>query len=182
MTRKSTTKKARRKRAGNALVVAKPHLSDEEYRVGPGCPPREFQFKKGQSGNPKGARRKTTSLAPDLKAQLERALSGKVAVMEGERERFMSKAAAGIERLVNAFAEGDRHARRDVIDLAQRLGVDLTAGRSQAIEKALQTPVSTEDQAVLTDFLQRHGKARDDAIEPQSTQSPDLSEQDPHGG
>ena len=103
MPRKSTAKKARRKLAGNALVVAKPHVSDEEYRVGPGRPPKEFQFKQGQSGNPKGARRKATSIAPDLKAHLERALSGKVAVMEGERERFVSKAAAGIERLVECI-------------------------------------------------------------------------------
>ena len=140
MPRKSTAKKARRKRklAGNALAVAKPPVSDEEYKVGPGRPPKEFQFKPGQSGNPKGARRKANLITPDLKAHLERALSGKVAVMEGERERFVSKAAAGIERLVNAFAEGDRHARRDVIDLAHRLGVDLTAGHSQAIEKALE--------------------------------------------
>ena len=124
MPRKSTVKKARRKLAGNALVAAKLPVSEEVYRVGPGRPPREFQFKPGQSGNPKGARRKANLIAPDLKTHLERALSGKVAVMEGERERLVSKAAAGIERLVNAFAEGDRHARRDVIDLARRLGVD----------------------------------------------------------
>jgi hypothetical protein len=29
--------------------------SENEYRVGPGRPPKEFQFKPGQSGNPKGA-------------------------------------------------------------------------------------------------------------------------------
>ena len=28
--------------------------SEKEYRVGPGRPPKEFQFKPGQSGNPKG--------------------------------------------------------------------------------------------------------------------------------
>jgi hypothetical protein len=43
---------------------------DQEYRVGPGRPPREYQFKPGQSGNPKGARRKPKSIAPDLKASI----------------------------------------------------------------------------------------------------------------
>jgi hypothetical protein len=37
------------------------------YRVGPGRPPKEFQFKPGRSGNPKGAKRKSPSIAPDLK-------------------------------------------------------------------------------------------------------------------
>ena len=181
MPRKSTAKKARRKLAGNALVAAKLHVSDEAYKVGPGRPPREFQFKPGQSGNPKGARRKATSIAPDLKAHLKRALSGKVAIMEGERERFVSKAAAGIERLVNAFAEGDRHARRDVIDLARRLGVDLTAGHGQAIDKALE-PIAAEDEALVADFLRRNQPDRDgddlDHSSPPSdqTEAPDHNE------
>ena len=55
-----------------------PDASAEEYKVGPGRPPREFQYKPGQSGNPKGARRKPPSIAPDLKLLLERALSTKV--------------------------------------------------------------------------------------------------------
>ena len=57
----------------------------EEYRVGPGRPPKEYQFKPGQSGNPKGAKRKA-SLAPDLKAMLERALNEKVKLRRGEKE------------------------------------------------------------------------------------------------
>jgi hypothetical protein len=44
------------------------------YRVGPGRPPREFQFKPGQSGNPKGARRTNPAMAPDLKTLLEQGL------------------------------------------------------------------------------------------------------------
>ena len=29
---------------------------DDGYKVGPGCPPKEYQFKPGQSGNPKAPR------------------------------------------------------------------------------------------------------------------------------
>jgi hypothetical protein len=96
-------------------------LSDQEYRVGPGRPPTEHQFKPGQSGNPKGARRKPRSIAPDLKALFERALSGKVTLRQGEQEKIITKAAAGIEQLVNQFAKGDRHARRDLLALAELL-------------------------------------------------------------
>ncbi len=34
----------------------------DEYKVGPGCPPREHQWKKGQSGNPAGSPKAKTNL------------------------------------------------------------------------------------------------------------------------
>ncbi len=37
--------------------------SDTQYKVGPGRPPREYQFKPGQSGNPNGAKREPASIA-----------------------------------------------------------------------------------------------------------------------
>src|SRR5215471_6422035 len=49
--------------------------SNEEYKVGPGCPPKEYQFKPGQSGNPKGAKRKAPPIALDLKFALERSVA-----------------------------------------------------------------------------------------------------------
>ena len=70
---------------------------------------------------------------------LQRALNEKVRLQQGERERIITKAAAGIAKLVDQFAIGDRYARRDVIALAGKLGVDLAAGHGDAIEKALAT-------------------------------------------
>ena len=104
-----------RKRSDAPLTTDPP---DQEYRVGPGRPPKEYQFKPGQSGNPKGARRKSTSIELDLKALFERALSGKVTLRQGEQEKIITKAAAGIEQLVHQFAKGDRYARRDLLALA----------------------------------------------------------------
>ena len=57
-----------------------------EYKVGPGCPPKEYQFKKGQSGNPRGAKRKVPSLVPDLKKLLEQVLGRKITVPVGGQE------------------------------------------------------------------------------------------------
>jgi hypothetical protein len=96
---------------------------DQEYRVGPGRPPKEYQFKPGQSGNPKGAPRKPESIASELGAILERSLNGKVTLRQGEKEKIVTKYAAGIEQLVTQFAKGDRHARRDLFQLVERLGV-----------------------------------------------------------
>jgi len=133
--------------------VSDPDGAGEGYRVGPGRPPREYQFKPGQSGNPKGARRKAPSLVPDLKAVLERALSKKVTLRQGEREQTVTLLTAGIEQLVAQFAKGDRHARRDLLDLAQKLGIDLKA----RVERALDTDFAAEDEALLADYLKRHG-------------------------
>ena len=129
--------------------------SGEEYRVGPGRPPKEYRFKPGQSGNPKGAKRKTPSIAPDLKALVERALNAKIKLRRGERDKIVTKAAAGTEELVDQFAKGDPRGRRDLILLCKTLGVDLT--NRKALEGALEDVLSAEDEALLADFVKRHG-------------------------
>ncbi len=148
---RTSHRRSRRQRAG---VARETDTTNEAYRVGPGRPPKEYQFKPGQSGNPRGAKPKT-SLAPDLKVMLERALNEKVPLRQGEQGQIMTKAAAGIAKLVNQFAEGDRHARRDLIALAGTLGVDLTAGQGKTIENALVAAFTADDEAIIADFLQR---------------------------
>src|SRR5262245_37441970 len=96
----------------SAIAPAQTDTSDQEYKVGPGRPPKEYQFKPGQSGNPKGAKRKPKSMAPDLKAALERALTKPIKLKQGENERTVTMAVAGIEQLVAQYVKGDRHARR----------------------------------------------------------------------
>ena len=80
----------------------------------------------------------------------------KVTLRQGEREKIITKAAAGIEQLVNQFAKGDRHARRDLLALAERLGVDLMAGRGDALEQSVAAALSANDEALLADYVRRH--------------------------
>jgi len=137
------------------------NAGDENYRVGPGRPPREFQFKPGQSGNPKGAKRKPPSAAAELKNRLERALQRKVKVRQGSTEKVVTLAEAGIEQLVSQFAKGDRYARRDLIVLAEKLGVNLAAGQED----------TASDQALLNEYVERHRAERDVQRDPVA---PDL--------
>jgi hypothetical protein len=130
----------------------------EHYRVGPGRPPRQFQWKPGQSGNPRGGRRKVSPIAPDLKVVLEQALGQKVTLKQGEKEQIVTMARAGIEQLVAQFAKGDRYARRDIMVLAQKLGVDLTAGYGKTIEQALTADLTEDDEALLADYVRRHAR------------------------
>ena len=177
MKRSSGRHRIRGRKRPNAPSL-KTDPSDQDYRVGPGRPPKEYQFKPGQSGNPKGARRKPRSIAPDLKALFERALSGKVTLRQGEQEKIITKAAAGIEQLVNQFAKGDRHARRDLFALAARLGVDLVAGPGEALAQSVAAALSANDQALLDDYVRRRAvqAACADEVDAPSRARSNLSE------
>ena len=180
MKRSSGGHRSRSRKRSNAPLSLKTDtsLSDQDYRVGPGRPPKEYQFRPGQSGNPQGARRKPRSIAPDLKALFERALSAKVTLRQGEQERFITKAAAGIEQLVNQFAKGDRHARRDLLVLAERFGVDLVAGQGAALEQTVAAALSANDDALLADYVRRQAVQPDrpDEIDAGSRPESNLSE------
>jgi hypothetical protein len=147
------------RRAAAAATAAATEASEQAYKVGPGRPPKEHRFKPGQSGNPKGAKRKPKSMAEDLKAALERALNKPIKLKQGEKERTVTMAAAGIEQLVTQYVKGDRHARRDLLALADRLGVDLVAGHQQAIQDAL----DTNHAAILSAYVQRQTNKVDTA-------------------
>ena len=125
------TRRSKRRRAGapSGTTIARQNASsDEKYRVGPGRPPREFQFKPGMSGNPKGAKPKS-KLLRDLRVLLARALNEKIKLRRGERAKIVTKLEAGFNELASQFSEGDHRARRDVFDFAAKLGIDLTADR-----------------------------------------------------
>jgi hypothetical protein len=130
---------------------AQTEMSGQEYKIGPGRPPIEYQFKPGQSGNPKGAKRKKPSIELDLKVALEQALNKTITLKQGEKERMVTLAVAGIEQLVAQFAKGNHQARRDLIALADKLGVDLMAGQRQAIQEAL----ATDQEAILATYVKR---------------------------
>jgi hypothetical protein len=142
---------ARGRRSSDSCAASRPAAMDEEYKVGPGRPPRAYRFKPGQSGNPKGANPKPPSIAPDLKRALECALNSTVKLKRGEKERTVTMAVAGIEQLVAQFAKGDRHARRDLIALADKLGVDLVAGEHKRVQEAL----ASNYRAILEAYVDR---------------------------
>jgi len=126
----------------------------KSYDVGYRRPPTKSRFKKGRSGNPTG-KRKRPSKSLDLRAQLERELNKKIKTRNGKQVRILTKGAAGIEKLVDQFAKGDRNARRDLIPLCDKFGVHLT--NREAIETALEDALSAKDEALLADFVKRHG-------------------------
>jgi len=122
----------------------------DTYKVGPGFPPNEHKWKKGcPSPYPKGRPRKVPSMKPDVKKALESALNEKVVITKDKKEVVLTKAALGIQQLVNQFAKGDRHARRDLFQYAAQLGVDLHA--KDIITEAL----GINEEAIVEAYVQR---------------------------
>ncbi len=182
MKRSSVRHRIRGRKRSNAPPSLSADPSDQDYRVGPGRPPKEYRFKPGQSGNPKGAHPKPRSIAPDLKALFERALNRKVTLRQGEQQKIITKAAAGIEQLVNQFAKGDRHARRDLLALAERLGVDLVAGQGPALEQTVAAALSANDEALLADYVRRRAVQADRAGQIDAGSRPRLERSRHHSG
>jgi uncharacterized protein DUF5681 len=150
----------------------------EECKVGPGRPPKQYTWKKGgPSPNPRGAPRKPQSMAPDLKRAFERALNKKVKLSDGEKKLVLTQGDAGIEHLARQFAKGDRHARRDVMAYADRLGIDFLASHKKTIEEAL--ALAPSYQTILDAFLARRtGETKVSAAAPVIA-PPELLDDDP---
>ena len=69
---------------------------------------------------------------------------------QGDRQRFITRWVAGLEQLSIQFAKGDRHARRDVLYFAEKLGVDLLKPT-----KAPDETLSADHQAILDAYVER---------------------------
>jgi hypothetical protein len=82
-----------------------------DYPIGYRKPPRQSQFKKGQSGNPSGRPKGTVNFA----TALDHALSAQVVVNEGGQRRTVSKLEATVTQLVNKATLGDPRATQQLL-------------------------------------------------------------------
>jgi hypothetical protein len=147
--------------------------ADEVYKVGPGRPPKEHQFKPGQSGNPAGAKRKAPSLIPDLRELFERAFNQKAKVTQGERERVITMWGAGMQQLSVQFARGDRHARRDAFWIAERLGSEFLTPT-----KAFDETLPADRQAILDAYVARQTDSKASSAPSPALAPPELLDDD----
>lgn len=80
-----------------------------EYEVGYGRPPKRTQFKKGQSGNPKGRPKATKSVG----TMLEEVFYRKIKVIENGKRQPVTMVEAILRQLVNGAVQGElRHIDR----------------------------------------------------------------------
>jgi hypothetical protein len=115
---------SRRRSTGDRDERARGREEDDDtlYEVGYRKPPVAHRFRKGQSGNPQGSKRKRgkTRRAKTLRAELIDELSQNIAVTEGGRRRRVPRQTALVKKLIADALSGDAKARAQLIQLANK--------------------------------------------------------------
>ena len=115
-----------------------------DYKIGYGKPPVGRRFQKGQSGNPRGPRRK------DLSALLTAALNEPAYAMIDGRRRKITKREAIVKQMVNESAGANLRATKMLFDMLKE--VEQKAGGAPPAEPAKLTPA---DREVIEMFVAR---------------------------
>ena len=119
-------------------------MSKDEYDVGYGKPPKDTQFKPGQSGNPKGRPKGIQNLSTDL----EQELGEKILVTEAGKSQPVTKQRAMIKSLFAKALKGDVRASNVLINLI----LGLEASRVAAGEDP---DMSAADMQILESYKKR---------------------------
>jgi Family of unknown function (DUF5681) len=118
-----------------------------EYKVGHRRPPREWCFKPGCSGNPKG--RPKGSRNPDT--VVSHILNGKIPVRENGRVRRITKFEAMVEATLLKAIKGDSRSANTMIGLMAKMN------QLAETETETTTLLPQDDAAIIADFLRRMG-------------------------
>lgn len=114
------------------------------YKVGYGRPPKLHQFKKGQSGNPKGRKPRVKNASTLLQIELDKFID----VRDGETERKITKREALITSLVNDAITNKPRARTELLKL-----LDVSPPPEPFV-------ANEDDDAALDEFLERMRRRR----------------------
>lgn len=103
-----------------------PDNDETLYEVGYRKPPLAHRFRKGQSGNPAGSKRKhgKARRGKTLRAELIDELGERIAVTEGGRRRHVPRQTALVKKLIADALGGDAKARAQLIQLANKSEVN----------------------------------------------------------
>lgn len=112
--------------------------------VGYGRPPQATQFKKGQSGNPRGRPKGSRPVG----ALLQDILGQRIAVTENGKTRRLPALEIMLRRLANDAMRSEPAAVKLMLSLVDRYGQSQEAGISLA-------EVLAEDKAILANYLKQ---------------------------
>jgi Family of unknown function (DUF5681) len=127
---------------------ADPRTEPDEYKVGYGKPPKDTQFPKGQSGNPKGRPKGSKNLVTLIHEMLDQLIP----VREDGRSRKVPARAAIAKRMVNGGLAGNQRAIDQLLKIPGVLG---TGDGMAFVSDSNREPPTAGDRAILERFKQR---------------------------
>ncbi|MEP0314145.1 DUF5681 domain-containing protein [Hyphomonas sp.] len=119
---------------------------DVEYGVGYGRPPLHSRWKKGESGNRSGRAKGVSNLSTDVKKTLKLP----VTVVVGGKKRTQSTQRGVLLKIREKALKGDARALDLLVQLSSRYN-------DEAPQPLADRPISSDDEAIVADFLARHG-------------------------
>lgn len=137
------------KRVRSIRPPRKRQKSADDSEIGYCKPPKHTQFKKGQSGNPKG-RPKTHRNFKTIVADI---LYEPVQIRQGERTRFVPFAEAWARKLASNALHGDSKAHATVLTL-----VKLYEGLLEESSGGEPQEILEDGERILADFFARNGE------------------------
>lgn len=114
----------------------------KEYEVGYKRPPREHQFKPGQSGNPKGRPKKNKSFSEVIKDEMNELIQ----IQEQGKLKKITKQTALVKRVVTDALSGKTSAIKLLFQILSSKDFEV---------KDLEEDLSQEDQTILADYIKR---------------------------
>ncbi len=123
-------------------------MSKSEPKVGRGNPPKHSQFKKGQSGNPRGRPKNSRNVHSRIVAAAREKV---VATNEQGRRTEMTKLDALITQAFNKAAKGDLASIKFALSIVERAQAAIDA-QTGSIDTAAQT---ARDNALIDAFRKK---------------------------
>ena len=117
-------------------------MAKNDYEVGYGRPPKDTQFKRGQSGNPAGRPKGTRNFKTDLVEELQEP----VRITEGGKTEEVSKQRALVKRTFEKGMNGDMRAVAMIAQwVMQYLGISEGTPESEDLKQ--------NDKVIIDGFL-----------------------------
>lgn len=135
-------------------------MSNNAYRVGYRSPPKATQFKKGESGNPKGRPKGSRGLQTIMVEELK----SNVTIHENGRSKTVKKGEVIVKQMVNKAMAGDHKAAHLVLGVSQQHEYQEALKETSVIETLPQ-----EDRIVMQSLMERLKTQFDSAQKKQIT-------------